>query len=104
MNGSELLKRIRKALAKSYGSRLDGVVLYGSTARGESTKDSDIDILVLLKQVEDYGADLQRNLDALYPLALELGRRISAKPIAADEYEKQLCPLYRHARLEGIAA
>jgi hypothetical protein len=63
----------------------------------------DIDVLVLLDGPVDYGRDLEANLSALYPLSLELGRRISAKPVPATEYETVDCPLYRAAHLEGIA-
>ena len=85
-------------------SRLRGIVLYGSEARGEAGADSDIDLLVLLDEVADYGAELRRCLDALYPLALEWGRPISVTPVAADEYETVPCPLYGRAHQEGIAA
>ena len=103
MTTTEILEQIRRRLEDVHGDRLRGVVLYGSEARGESSADSDIDVLVLLDDPVDYGRDLQRNLDALYPLALELSRRISAKPVSAKEYETADCPLYRSARTEGIA-
>ena len=99
-----MLERIRCLLESAHGPRLKGVVLYGSMARGEQRQDSDIDILVLLDSVNDYGTDLRKNIAALYPLARELGRRISAKPVAEDVYAAAECPLYRHARKEGIAA
>ena len=60
--------------------------------------------LVLLDGQIDYGRDLQANLDAVYPLSLELGRRISPKPVSPSDYDRVDCPLYRNAHREGIAA
>ena len=92
MTTAELLDQIKQRLTQAHGRRLTGVVLYGSEA------------LVLLEEPIDYGRDLQANLDALYPLSLEIGRRISAKPVSRDQYETVDCPLYRQAHREGIAA
>ena len=103
MTTEDILMKIKARLRTVHGDRLRGVVLYGSQARGEAGADSDIDVLVLLDGPIDYGRDLETNLDALYPLSLELGRRISAKPVAAAEYETVDCPLYRTAHLEGFA-
>ena len=99
-----LLNRIRSDLETVYGPRLRQVLLFGSEARGEARPDSDIDVLVLLDRVADYGDELQRCLTALYPLALQLDRPISPKPVAAEKYETYDCPLYRRVHLEGIAA
>jgi predicted nucleotidyltransferase len=97
-----ILNRIKARLRAVHGNRLRGIVLYGSLARNEARPDSDIDILVLLDGPVDLGRDLEASLQALYPLALELGRRISAKPVPASEYETAECPLYAMARREGI--
>jgi predicted nucleotidyltransferase len=104
MDRNDLLRRIKAVLRPVHGTRLRGVVLYGSEARGDAGPESDIDVLVLLDGVTDYGGDLRANIDALYELSSELGRRISAKPVEAREYETLACPLYRRARLEGVAA
>jgi predicted nucleotidyltransferase len=104
MNTGTLMMRIRAQLESAYGARLKSVVLYGSVARGEDREDSDIDILVLLDRVSDYAGDLRISIGALYPLARELGRRISAKPVPEQEYESKDCPLFRHAHREGVAA
>ncbi len=104
MNKTVLLQRMRSLLAGAYGKRLRGVVLYGSMARDDAGTESDVDVLVLLDAVPDYGKDLRMNIETLYPLASELGRRISAKPVPEQEYRRGACPLYRNARREGIAA
>ena len=104
MSTRELLRQIRDRLDRAHGKRLRGVILYGSEARGQAGPQSDIDVLVLLDDPIDYGRDLETNLEALYPLSLELARRISAKPVSAREYETVDCPLYRSAHDEGIAA
>jgi uncharacterized protein len=104
MEKSSLLKTMRSALEAVYGRRLRGVLLYGSEARGEPRTDSDIDVLVLLDRVADYGEDIWRCLEALYPIALKLGRRISPKPVDARQYDSLDCPLYRQVHREGIAA
>jgi predicted nucleotidyltransferase len=104
MERGVLLRRIRSELEVTYGQRLRLVMLYGSEARGEARPDSDIDVLVLLDEVTEYGLELRRCVDALYPLSLELERPISPKPVALRQYETVDCPLYRRVRAEGIAA
>ena len=43
------LHALRRGLATVYGPRLSEVVLFGSCARGTADADSDVDILVVLK-------------------------------------------------------
>lgn len=104
MTTAELLTEIKARLQAAHDSRLRGVVLYGSEARGEAGPDSDIDVLVLLAEPVDYGRDLETNIRALFPLACQIERRISPKPVSADEYETSDAPLYRNARKDGISA
>ncbi len=104
MEAKSLALQIRELLEPIHGSRLKGVVLFGSVARGDQRSDSDIDVLVLLDQVRNYGRDLRANIEAIYPLTVQTGRRISAKPISERDYRTVDCPLYRNARREGIAA
>ena len=104
MERSELLKRVKSILQEAFGPRLRSVVLYGSEARGTADPDSDIDLLVLLDGPVDYWLESHRMVRILYPLVLEWGRPIDAKPVDIKEYEAQEWPLYRAAREEGVVA
>lgn len=103
MDRRRLLGEIRARLEEAHGDRLAGAVLYGSEARGEACPDSDLDILVLLRGPVHYWQDLRRNIDALYPLVLEIERPIHAKPVDVKVFEAGEFPLYRNARAEGVS-
>ena len=97
-----LLASIKARLKSVFGSRLRGVVLYGSEARGEATPDSDIDVLVLLTGPVVFGRDLETIIQALYPLQLELERVLEAVPIDEADYLRGDYAWYRRAQEEGI--
>ena len=44
----KVLQELKKELKNIYGKRLKKLILYGSYARTEAWKDSDIDVVVLL--------------------------------------------------------
>lgn len=94
--------RIRALLEEVFGSRLRGVVLYGSEARGTADPDSDADLLVLLSGPVVLGKDLRTIIEALYPLQLELERPLHALPVDAKAYADGEFSLYRNARKEGV--
>lgn len=43
-----LVNKIKENLIRKYGKKIKKVILYGSYARGENTRESDVDILVLI--------------------------------------------------------
>lgn len=105
MIASGLIGELKARLAAAYGERLHAVVLFGSEARGDARPDSDIDLLAVLDTLPgDYGDELERALVAVYPVALQLGRRVSVKPVAREEYEQGDSPLLREVRRSGVAA
>jgi uncharacterized protein len=98
-----IVQKCKQVLLQHYGSRLKGVILYGSMARGDADADSDIDLLVLLTAPFDYFIELRQIVDLLYPIQLESEELISAKPALASDYEMGSISLYRNARREGVA-
>lgn len=58
----KLITQYLSEIKKIYGSHLKSVILYGSYARGDYTKDSDVDIMILVdltpENTEKYTDDL----------------------------------------------
>ncbi len=102
MDKEQLLHRIKSCLQDTYGDRLQGVVLYGSEARGEAEPDSDIDLLVLLKGPIELWNDIQTSVYALYDLQLEVIRPIHAMPVDVEVFQAGEYALYRNAKREGV--
>lgn len=97
-----LFQDIEKRIADHYGERFQGLILYGSMARGEADDSSDMDLLVLLSQPLHYFLELRQIIEILYPVQLETDILISAKPAAVDEFEAGQIELYRTAKREAL--
>jgi predicted nucleotidyltransferase len=102
-NDHPVIQKCKDTLAKAYGKRLKGVILYGSVARKTAGKTSDIDLLVLLSPPFDYFVELRRIVDVLYSVQLESERLISAKPVLASDFASGSLALYRNAARDGMA-
>ena len=100
---TEKIQKCKNILQRYYGSQFNGLILFGSVARGQEDLYSDIDLLVLLKKPFNYFHELRRIVDLLYPLQLNSEQLISAKPASVDEFEQGKFQLYRKAKKEGIS-
>lgn len=98
-----IVTKCKETLAKYYGDRLKGLILYGSMARKQAASSSDIDLLVLLAPPIDYFSELRQLVDVLYPIQLESEQLISAKPVSENDFQAGSVSLYRNAKREGIA-
>jgi predicted nucleotidyltransferase len=84
-----------------YGNRIDRVVLFGSRARGDAKEDSDYDVAVFLKSLDDRWEELDRLADLRVRLLEETGAFFDAKPYPAAAYDERT-PLMREIRREGL--
>ncbi len=66
-----ILNQLRHYLKETYQNKLDQVILFGSQARGEADKDSDIDILIILKTPFNDYQETQRISDYITDICLE---------------------------------
>lgn len=101
-DATTLLSRVKTLLLTVYGARLQGVLLYGSLARGEAVRSSDVDVLVLLSGPISLAQDLRTIIHALYPLQLEIGHPIHAMPVDITHFEAGAFAWFRNAKREGI--
>ncbi len=97
------LKKFKAALEKAIGGNLIEVKLFGSKARGDARKDSDIDVLVITATGD------WRTSDVIYSIVtdilLEDGICISPKIINKKDYDrlyKMGTPFIRNVIREGI--
>ena len=98
---NQTVQKCKSILKHHYGSQFKGLVLYGSTARGQASVESDIDLLVLLSEPFDYFEELRRIVELLYPVQLESEQLVSAKPAAENAFQAGKLQLYRNAKREG---
>lgn len=71
----------------SYGDGLLKLVLFGSRARGDAHKDSDVDIAVVLRSVPDRNTERKRLADIAYEAIVETYLGVQALPVSLDEWE-----------------
>ena len=92
-----IITQLRKKIEKKYNIR--DMKLFGSSARGDSTQDSDIDIMVKLPFVD---RNIEEDLfDMAYDLELEHDCLIDI--IVLPESLRAPIPLYQNIEKEGIA-
>lgn len=105
----KLPKKIEKILAETkwqlsnlYSQRMKDVILYGSYARGDYTKGSDIDLLLLLDGVDDPAVERERYPRTICDLSLKYDTVVSVIPMDYETYHSKKTPLILNARKEGL--
>ena len=102
LTAAPVLTRFRLALGEIYGDRLERVIVYGSRARGDARADSDYDVAVFLRDMNDLGVELHRLARLETALIEATGAVVHAMPCRAGAYDERT-PLMREIRREGIA-
>lgn len=101
-----LISEYVTAVKKIYGQHLKQVILYGSYARGDYTKDSDVDIMLLVDLNE---TELDRFSDALSELGFDynIEHDIWMMPIVKNKktflHWSDVYPFYKNVKTEGIS-
>jgi predicted nucleotidyltransferase len=97
----KLAAKVRERISEALGQPVK-VIMYGSQARGDATRFSDIDLFVILPSL-----DLNtRNLvsDIAWEVGLEAGKVISTVPTTEEKIKRlDFLPFYRNVKKEGIA-
>ena len=66
-----ILSNLRKEIAYIFGEQLEAVYLYGSQARGDAQPDSDIDVMIVLRDTFNYFEIVERVSEITSRLSLE---------------------------------
>jgi predicted nucleotidyltransferase len=80
------LKAFVGAVERIYGTRLHGVHLFGSRARGDARPDSDYDVAVVLKDLGNFWTERLRLADLAYDQLLARDIHVQAHPFGLDEW------------------
>jgi predicted nucleotidyltransferase len=99
---NQLIERIKKSVISTAPDAK--LVLFGSYARGTNTKDSDIDLLILLDKDKISWPEEKRVTYPLYDIEFETGTRISPVVLSSREWESKhkITPFYKNVTREGI--
>lgn len=101
ISSDPVLRRFRKALAETYGDRLERAVLFGSHARGDAGPESDYDVAVFIRESGRWLDEVIRLAALGTDILMDTGAVISAKPFRACAYNEPL-PLMREIQREGV--
>ena len=98
---SEFISGVKEIL----GNHLKKIILYGSYARGDYNKSSDVDIMILTdlsyEEIEKYRDDIS---DISFDIELEKGVIISPIIKNIDKYNARVnvVPFYTNVEMEGV--
>ena len=104
MKNRQIIDAFKNDLKQLYGDNLHSVILYGSLARGEETEESDIDLIVVLKDMENFWEEVGR-IDELESRLEEKNSfevLISAIPLSLKDMGETVTPLLLNVKKEGV--
>lgn len=98
----EIFDRMVPGFRKIFGDVLYQIILYGSAARGDQTKESDVDIAVIVRSYTEKMHD--EMIDLTVDLELEYNKVLSVLLIDYDNYKewRTVLPFYKNVQKDGI--
>jgi predicted nucleotidyltransferase len=98
-----ILDELKSELQIIYRKKLKGVYLFGSYARGEADRESDFDVLVVLKDFKRYAQEVDRTVELASNLSLKYGVTISTVFMREREWLQGDSPFLSNVRDEAIS-
>ncbi len=100
---AKILEPVKIFLLENYGLKVKEILLYGSQARGESTKNSDIDLLVVI--TDDLNRITVRNSlsDILWQILMDNDELVSVIVVPESFYNDYHSPFILTVKEEGIS-
>lgn len=99
----KILTIFKEKINDFYKNKLVNIILFGSQARNDAENNSDIDILIILKDKEiNPVKEIREISDLLTSLSLEFSEVISCVFVSEERYLKENSPLLLNIRKEGI--
>lgn len=99
---SKVLTQVHENLKQIYGEQLDKLILFGSQARETAQPDSDIDILIVLKDVFNYSQESEKISQSIADLCLEYNVLISCAFATCEQLENYNSGFFRNIRQDGL--
>lgn len=106
-NIKSITNDLNQSLKLIYGEKLKNLILFGSYARGDAHKNSDIDFLAVIDSKDvpfDPCKEIDMMNDAIYEMVLKYDIAISVIPVSEYQYLNSPNPLFINVKNEGIAA
>ncbi|MBC5797569.1 nucleotidyltransferase domain-containing protein [Anabaena aphanizomenioides LEGE 00250] len=99
---NRILEEVKAFLQKTYQDNLDKVILFGSRARGDHHADSDLDILIVLKEPFNYSQEVEKTSIFISELSLEFDLVISRVFAETKDFNSKNTPFFMNVRKEGV--
>jgi predicted nucleotidyltransferase len=99
-----LLTELKRGMEALYGERLNAVYLYGSHARGDQERASDVDVLVVLGHIDSYGAEIDLTSELVSSLSLQYDLSISRVFVSEEAWLGSQSAFFSNVREEAVAA
>ena len=98
----EILTRVKQEFKQIYQDNFISLVLFGSQARGDAKPDSDIDVLVVLKDKNTLDNRHQKIIEFLSDICMEYGVLVSCVYVSESQFKQEKSPLLLNIYQEGI--
>ena len=86
---SKIIEHFAYQLKQRLGEKILGIYLFGSTAKGTATEESDIDVLVVYSDMKEWNL-LEAASEISFRIACEEGKLIETVAMSKQEFEQSL--------------